>query len=312
MKEEAPKSITQITACRQTVSDNGTNVVKSHNVRTMRANLFLDRGKLITMNTNPRFIYVRAHTHDFIELCYMREGQTTHIINGKKIILCKGEALILNQHATQEILPAGENDILMNFIILPQFFSKPLDMLVEDKTPLRGFILDCIAGRENTDGYLHFKTADVLSIQNLFKNLIFYFSENVPINIKAFTVGLLLLEFIRNSDKLVSENTEKSAVLQTLKYIEENYQNGTLADIAERLHYDLYWLSRKVKSKTGKTFTELLQEKRLSRAEHLLLNSNLKIDDIAASIGYNNMSYFRRIFEKKFGTSPKKYRNTHS
>ena len=100
--------------------------------------------------------------------------------------------------------------------------------------------------------------------------------------------------------------------MQTLKYIEENYQSGTLSDIAEQLHYDLRWLSRKVKNKTGKTFIELMQEKRLSQAEYLLKQSNIKIADIATSVGYNNMSYFHKIFEERFGTSPKKYRDKNS
>lgn len=278
--------------------------------KVCHAKYFLNTDELISTNTNPAFKHIQIHTHDFIELCYMQKGQTTHIVNGKKLLLCAGETLILNQYTTQEILPSGENDRLINYIILPQFFNKPLEMLGEEKTPLRRFILDCIAGRENTDGYLHFKTADVQPIQNLFKNLIFYFSEKVPNNrLKEFTVGLLLLEFIRNSDKLVSDNAEKNAILQTLKYIEENYQSGTLSEIAERLHYDLYWLSRKVKVKTGKTFIELMQEKRLSRAEYLLKQSNLTIADIAASVGYNNTSYFHRIFEERFGMSPKKYRD---
>ena len=72
-------------------------------------------------------------------------------------------------------------------------------MLGEEETPLRRFILDCIAGRENTEGYLHFRTADVLPIQNLFKNLIYSFEANAPNNrIIEITVGLLLLEFINN------------------------------------------------------------------------------------------------------------------
>ncbi len=283
---------------------------KATTIRIIQAQKLLDSGKLITTTKNPQFEYIHAHTHDYIEMCYMHKGQTTHIINGKKLLLCEGETLILNQHATQEILPAGEGDFLVNFIIRPQFFGKPLEMLGEEESPLRRFILDCIAGRESTNGYLHFKTADVPAIQNLFENLILSFAEKEPSHkINEFTMGLLLLEFIRHSDKLVAENIEKGAVLQTLKYIEENYQSGSLSEIAEQLHYDLYWLSREIKRKTGRTFTTLLQEKRLSQAEYLLTHSNIRVADIAASVGYNNMSYFHRIFEERFGMSPKKYRS---
>jgi AraC-like DNA-binding protein len=241
----------------------------------------------------------------------MCEGETTHIINGNTVKLSKGETLILNQHATQEILPAGADDIAVNFIVMPQFFGKALEMMGEEETPLRRFIIDCIAGRESTNGYMYYKTADVPQIQNLFENIIISFVENTPNKRKTneLTLGLLLIEFINHSDKLVSANIEKSILIETLKYIEENYQNASLSSIAAALHYDIHWLSREIKRKTGKTFTELLQEKRLLQTEYLLANSNMKISDIASSVGYNNTNYFFTIFEKHFGMSPKKYRD---
>lgn len=315
MKKEVLEILSMITDEEQSLLDGSNNINREiymkSNSDIINAKKLIDTGKLITIRPHTRFVHFPEHTHDYIEMIYMCQGQTTHIVNGKSIILLQGETLILNQHATQEILPAGEDDIAINFIIMPPFFSKALEMLGEEETPLRHFIIDCIAGRENTDGYLHFKTADILQIQNLFENLVISFIEkdSAKRKINEFTMGLLLLEFINHSDKLVYENKETSALFQVLKYIEENYQSGSLSDAAELLHYDLYWLSREIKRKTGRTFTQLLQEKRLLQTEYLLINSNMKISDIAASVGYNNMSYFHRIFEEKFGMSPKKYRD---
>ena len=53
----------------------------------------------------------------------MCQGTTTHILNGSKVILEAGDLLFLNQNAEQEILPAGEQDIAVNFIVLPEFFD---------------------------------------------------------------------------------------------------------------------------------------------------------------------------------------------
>lgn len=315
MKKEILDILSKITAEEHSLLDgsNGINrdIYMENNQNIVNAKKLMETGKLISIRPHTRFIHFPKHTHDYIEMIYMCKGQTTHIINEKSIVLSQGETLFLNQHARQEVLPAGKEDIAINFIIMPQFFGKALEMMGEEETPLRRFIIDCIAGRESTDGYLHFKTAQVMQIQNLFENLIISFVEKTPNKrkINEFTMGLLLLEFINHSDKLVSENIEKSAVLQALKYIESNYQSASLSEIAKQLHYDLYWLSRETKRKTGKTFTELLQEKRLLQAEYLLQTSNMKISDIAASVGYSNMSYFHRIFEEKFGMSPKKYRD---
>ena len=55
------------------------------------------------------------------------------------------------------IMPAGKEDIAVNFIILPEFFDYALQMMEEDENLLREFIINCLRGRENASSYLHFK-----------------------------------------------------------------------------------------------------------------------------------------------------------
>jgi len=64
-----------------------------------------------------------------------------------------------------------------------------------------------------------------------------------------------------------------------------------------------------LKSHTGHSFNELVQLERLAAAERLLLNSDMSITDIAAFVGYQNMSFFYKIFKNKNGCLPKKYRD---
>lgn len=277
----------------------------------INAKKLLKSGNLITIRPHTRFVHFPKHTHDYVEMVYMCKGQTSHIINGKRVLLSEGETLILSQHTEQEILPAGESDIAVNFIILPQFFDKALEMLDEGEMLLRRFIIDCIAGRENEGGYLHFKTGSILTVENLVENLVYtliYDTQNKR-KTNEITMGLLLLQIINHSDKLSFGGEEQSVIARTLKYIEENYRDGSLSEVAELLHYDLYWLSREIKRKTGKTYTELLQEKRLLQAAYLLKNTGIRVLEIAESVGYNNISYFHKIFAARFGMSPKKYRD---
>lgn len=74
----------------------------------------------------------------------MCQGRTTHIANGTPVALNQGELLFFGQGAKQEILPAGAQDIAVNFIILPQFFDKVLKMLDADRTPLRVFLVESL------------------------------------------------------------------------------------------------------------------------------------------------------------------------
>ena len=270
----------------------------------------LEMGKLITIRPHTRFIHFPEHTHDYIEVVYMCSGNTTHLINGTKLVLGEGELLFLNRHARQEIMEAGVNDIAVNFIILPQFFDTALAMLGEEETPIRRFVLDCLTGSSRNETYLHFKVRDVLPIQNLVENLLFTLISNTPNKrqINQSTMGLLLLNLVNHTDKLSCESTEDVAIVKVYRYIEENYRSGTLTEIADMLHYDLYSLSRMIKKKTGKTYKELIQEKRLSQAAFLLLSTAMNISDVSIAVGYENVSYFHRIFAEHFRCSPKMYR----
>lgn len=270
----------------------------------------LSNGKLIDVRPHTRFVHFPEHSHDYVEIIYMCSGKTCHIIDGEPIELKEGELLFLCQRAKQEILPAQMDDVAVNFIVLPEFFDNALQMIGEEDTPLRRFVIDCLTN--NGGGYLHFGVSDVLPVQNLVENLIWTLVNEMPNkrNINQTTMGLLFLQLINHTDKLVSSVKEDETVVKTLRYIEENYHNGSLGELAKLMHYDISYLSREIKLRTGKNYTELVQEKRLSQACFLLKNTDMKIDDIAEKVGYENVSYFSRTFKKYYGITPGRYRKS--
>ena len=275
------------------------------------AKKLLDSGRLIAIRPHTPFAHYPEHSHNYVDVVYMCCGTTTHIVSGKKIQLHPGELLFLGQGARQEILPAGKNDIAVNFIILPQFFDKALEMLDEEETPLRKFIVDSLRG--GNANCLYFQVADVLPIQNLIENLIWTLLRGAAPNRRMVcqtTMGLLFMQLLSYTDRLVSGSTEEAAIVKVLRYIEENYSTGSLTEIADTLHYDLCWLSREIKRRTGKTYKELLQEKRLTQAAYYLKHTGLGVDEVGEAVGYSNLSYFHRIFQNKYGLTPKKYRDS--
>ena len=60
----------------------------------------------------------------------------------------------------------------------------------------------------------------------------------------------------------------------------------------------------------GSGFIEYLNDYRLTMAERLLRSSDLSVLEVAEQSGFDNLSYFNRIFKKKYGNSPGKYRGT--
>lgn len=274
------------------------------------AGKLLSIGRLIDIRPHTRFAHFPEHSHNYVEVVYMCRGTTTHIVNGKTLRLRQGELLFLGQGARQEILPAGAEDVAVNFIILPQFFDRALEMLEEGETPLRKFIVDSLRG--DNANCLYFQVTDVPEIQNLVENLIWTLTGGSFSNRRSVcqtTMGLLFMQLLNYTDRLVSQSAGEEAIVRVLRYIEENYRDGSLTEIAGALHYDLSWLSREIRRQTGKTYKELLQEKRLTQAAYFLTHTDLRVDEIGEAVGYSNLSFFHRIFREKYGTSPKKYRD---
>ena len=275
----------------------------------MKSQKLLTLGKKIDVRAHTRFAHFPIHSHDYVEIVYMCSGHTDHVINGKNVRLSEGELLMLCQSAKQEILPAGEGDIAVNFIVLPEFFDSVLEMLGEEDTPLRTFVIDCLK-KSGDIGYLHFKVADVLPIQNLIENLIWTLLYEPPNkrNINQITMGLLFLQLINHADRLESGASDENLTVKVLRYVEENYRNASLCELAEKLHYDISALSREIKARTGRNYSDLLLEKRLSQSSFLLKNTDMSVEDISASVGYENKSFFHRQFKMRYGISPRKYR----
>lgn len=319
MNQELLGKLRKITPEEQEILDGRVQINKEIYTGVAAGDVFdskklLDMSKLITVRPHTRFVPFPKHTHNYIEVIYMCCGSTTHYINDERVVLNQGELLFLSQKSVQEIEAAGIDDVAVNFIILPAFFDEALRMIGEEENPIRDFIVDCLRGDNASKiGYLHFKVADILPIQNLVENLIWTIVNNQQNkrNINQITMGLLFLQLINHTDKITSGSlsTDEDLTLTILRFVEEHYSDGELSDLADTLHYDVYWLSRLVKRQTGKTYTELVQGKRLQRAAYLLKTTDMSVADIGNAVGYDNLSYFHRIFKDRYGFSPKKFRN---
>lgn len=280
------------------------------------AEKLLDAGKLIQIRTHTRFVHFPVHTHNFVEVVYMCQGSTHHVINGNDVLLQEGELLFISQSAKQEIYPAKETDVAVNFIILPEFFDYGLTMMETENNQLRSFVIDCLTGGKEDTGYLYFKVADVLPVQNLVENLIWTIIRKEPNkrSIQQATMGLLFVQLMNQIERMETAEADKQQklVMDVLSYIEEHYRDGDLDSLAKQLHYDMRWLSKEIKKCTGLNYTDLVQNKRLNQAVYLLTTTNMNIIDIGLAVGYDNTSYFHRIFQKKFGMTPRKYRVTNA
>ena len=316
MDTELLRTLSVITEEEQRILDgNGEIETRRYTKRkdlVVDAEQLIQRGKLIQVRPHTRFVHFPKHRHNYIEVIYMCQGTTTHIIDGHKVLLEEGDLLFLNPHAEQEIFPAKATDIAVNFIILPEFFDTAFSMMGEEENVLRDFLIGTLSGNNGLSSYLYFHVSDILPVQNLIENMVWtiFYNMGNKRSCNQITMGLLFLQLLNYMDKMEigSGKFQTELTGAVLGYIEEHYRNGSLSELAELLKYDVYWLSREIKKYTGKTYKELLQEKRMNQARYLLAHTKLSVNQIIALVGYENNSYFYRKFREKYGETPKDYR----
>lgn len=313
LRQELLQSLLKITDEEQAFLD-GKEPATDEETRLITSSSLLKEGKLVGILPHARFMRSTEHTHDYVELVYQYCGQTTHIINGEYISLNEGEFLLLPTDSVHEVLPAGVNDIAINFVILPRFFKKTFQATGrENNTPLQQFILQVICDAKSTVDFLHFDARELLAVSNLIDSILWTHLEYAPktgeIAEKALELILLYLVDFSTPPPIFSDDKLVSA---TLQYVEKNYIDGSLAELAKTLNYNMTSLSYEIRRRTGKTYLDLVHEKRISRACFLLRNTTLPVSQIIYEVGYSNASFFHRLFKKIVGVSPKKVRTANA
>ena len=120
------------------------------------------------------------------------------------------------------------------------------------------------------------------------------------------------LRFFLNLTTLLKPNSVYSIddVIEKIKiYIQRNYQKNLTQEFISSLFYiNRSYLSTLFKARTGQKFVDYLNDVRISKSQELLTQSDKKMYQVARSVGYDNVKYFFRIFKKKTGESPERWR----
>jgi len=112
-------------------------------------------------------------------------------------------------------------------------------------------------------------------------------------------------------ENIKRKDMKDNTIGKVTEYIHMHYHEQiTLETIAEIFYINFSYLSRIFKAETGDSFTRFLTNIRIEKAKQLMLNENLKAQQIAEMVGYDNANYFSKIFRKTTGYSPTDYRNS--
>jgi AraC-like DNA-binding protein len=92
--------------------------------------------------------------------------------------------------------------------------------------------------------------------------------------------------------------------------LEDCHEDVSLRDLVAAFGHNIDYFNRLIKRHTGMTYSAFLQNIRLEKAKLLLKTTEFPIEEIARKVGYENLSYFYKIFTNKFQMKPKAMRET--
>lgn len=123
--------------------------------------------------------------------------------------------------------------------------------------------------------------------------------------------NMVILSGNLNNKEVFNYNSRR--IQKVFEYLNRNYQDQiTLTEVAQAVNMPEASFSRFIKKRTGKTFTDSLNDIRLGHATRMLINTTDTIAEIAFKCGFNNMSNFNRIFKRRKNTTPKSFRENYS
>ena len=129
-------------------------------------------------------------------------------------------------------------------------------------------------------------------------------ADIIKASIAALVVAVNKIEELQNRLEGKDER-----LMEITNYIQENYPSVSLEDLSEKFYLSKPYLSKYIKEKSGMTFGEILKKVRMKKARAMLKGTSMTVENVAESVGYQNVEHFNRLFKKMYQMTPVQYRN---
>ncbi len=252
------------------------------------------------------------HWHDEMEIVYVEDGEYIESVDFEEYHVQKGDIVLVNPSVLHSFHQLDNRrtvfrSVIFNMHLLTGNSTDACSIKYFVPFMEKSYICPVVISSDHPRYY---------EIRNKVQNMISVYDEKgdcFEIRLKAEVYGLFyeLFRYVFVSDAgdpSIKDSTTKN-IKVIIDYINENYMNNiTIDELADTVNLSKHYFMRFFKKHMGMTCIEYINNYRLNIASNLLLTTRVQITEVAASIGITNLSYFNRIFKKKFHMTPKEYR----
>lgn len=283
-----------------------------------------DEGVMVCVYRNSD-INEPFHRHDFIYFNFAWENDYAALSDqeGNLIRIREGECYIgqpFSGYALRSI--EGVESTIVGVLIKKEVFFRNFMQTFSSDSTLFHFFLDPERDKY-ADKYLHFSFGDNPEIRPILGMMILEYAnrgEDTQQMLLSMAVSLYLLVARTYragiADGTIDSNTRRdfpttTSVGQIIQYINDHFNTVTLSDLSAHFAYHPNYISGLLHRETGKTFSEILLEKRMEHALVLMKGTDLSNEEIADIVGYGSTTNYYKAFRRYYGMSPREYVASH-
>ena len=255
---------------------------------------------------------VPVHWHDEYEYIAAVKGDVTVLADASQIKLCRGDAIFINSGCLHGVLSVkGSRSVLHSLVVHPKFIGGSTDGIIFQrlvtafaaKTAPAFVILNEKSQWEKDVLKCMLKAWKVISEE------VYDFENEARYNISK-AVRIIADHLTDNKPDLKVSDSVLSRVKIALAYIDENYADDiNNSDLMRVCGCSESVLLRNFRKAVGLSPMQYLIDFRIQKAAKMLAATDGKSAEIAKLCGFNDFSYFTKMFKKKMGATPIEYRN---
>lgn len=258
-----------------------------------------------------------VHWHEGFELTTPLQGKCQYVVRNKffekKITLHEGDGIFINTGVLHSVKALGPQTRVACFVLPPTFFNfQSFEILRRNSImPVLNSEISELVWQKQNDQDLKI-TSSIAELCQLSELEIDYELHSVELICRIWRLMVTQLRQHAPEHSNIISNSQINRVRAAIQFIHENYQRQrvTVNDIASAINISRAECFRSFKSIVKQSPIDYLNEYRISMAEMLLTTTDRTVKDISQMCGFSTPSYFIREFKKRYGLTPKKYRQT--
>ena len=255
-----------------------------------------------TLSTS--FPSIATHWHEEIEVIIVLDGSCDYRINLNSFIVNKGDILIIDSQSLHSLTCISNKNMTWASFVFN------MNMLKSSNTD--GTLLKYIAPLLNHEHQL-----PIILIENI---IYCYYEKDIAYELELKSLLFKFFSLLYKNDLIERNQSKNNLTINTtdkiklvLNYINYHYSEDiSINTLAELCEYSEYHFMRFFKKHIGLTCVQYINNLRLEKSSILLTSTNNAIMDISLEVGFDNLSYFNKLFKRKYNLTPKEFRTINS